>query len=286
MFTEFIDLARLGRNQWWRYLLGWMVILTGWVGGYFVGKLILSAWAEVDFIADSAMFKLVYWYIYSFIYHVNLGMLAMLVFILVVVRVLHQRPIRSIVTANAHLDWKRLTQGFGLYFLLLIAASVVEYLCAPSSLRFRINLPQLSGTASTALVGIITTATAEELFFRGYMLQGLGLLTRNRMVLASISGFLFMAAHAPLEESSNRLFLLSCFEMGFFLTIITLKSNGLELAIGMHIAHNLAADLIHWSTQYQPVYWTILFPLGAMIMYLLVFRRKAITYPETATSPG
>jgi len=152
----------------------------------------------------------------------------------------------------------------------------VDYNKLFSDQQFGIRLPRAADTLLTIPLQIVISATAEEMLFRGYLLQGLGLLTRNRVVLALIAGLIFMGAHMA-DPAIASLFLV--FEVGFFLAIITLKSNGLELAIGMHIAHNLAARLINYSTLYQPIYLPIFFPISAVIMYLVLSRRNPATNP-------
>ena len=91
-----------------------------------------------------------------------------------------------------------------------------------------------------------------------------------------------MSAHSELDRPSAMLFLLACFEIGFYLTLLTLKSNGLELAIGVHIAHNFTEKLIPHNPAFQPFSFTIFFPICAVIIYLIIFHRNRVAHPETA----
>lgn len=286
LFTEYIDQAKRGRNEWWRYLLGFIIILTCWTGAYILGDLITGSWADFHSATHSGILDGVHWYICRYLYKGHLGMLGMLASILLVVRLLHQRSMRSVFTIKDRADWKLLFLGFGFSFFFVITMRVVDHFCAATRSGFGVDLAQLAGRASTAMVGTIIGATAEEVLNRGYILQGLGLLTRNWLVLASTSGMLFMMGHVPMVGFGNYLFLLSSFEIGFFLAIATLKSNGLEFAIGMHIGHNLAGNLFLWSTRCSLVCWAIFFPICAMIIYFAAFRRTATTRAETATSQG
>lgn len=119
---QFIDLANTGRHQWWTFLLGWGLIVTAPAILYELGELTLR-----QALASSAIFSEIFWYIYRFTHDLNLGKLSILVSVFLVIRVLHQRPILSVLTANNRLNWKRFAQGFSLYLLfLLIAATVTE----------------------------------------------------------------------------------------------------------------------------------------------------------------
>ena len=84
--------------------------------------------------------------------------------------------------------------------------------------------------------------------------------------------------------------------MGFFLTLITLRDNGIELALGMHAANNLFAALFANYTvtalpspslftvqTLDPVYSLISLIVGTIVFYLIFFRP---TRSETAKLPG
>ena len=255
-----------------------MFISTCWVGACELSEFILTQ-ARVH----SEIFNSVFWHVYWLTHEVGLAKLSLIASVLLVVRVFHRRTLRSIITANSYVSLKNFALGFGVYFLFFsVAAVLTEYLIVGSG--FSMKLPSISPVSTImALVGIILCALAEELLYRGYMLQGLGLLTRNRILLALVSGFLFMAGHMPLNEARTMLFLLACFEMGFYLTLVTLKSNGLELAIGMHSAHNFALMLVPYPSAFQPIYFTILFPICAVIMYFTMFGRKPVSHSKSAT---
>jgi uncharacterized protein len=89
-------------------------------------------------------------------------------------------------------------------------------------------------------------ASTEELFFRGYLLQGVGLFSRNIWLLSIISGLLFMAPHFLNPEAAANYVLmgLGYFSMGAFLAYITLRDGRLELALGVHTANNLFTILL------------------------------------------
>ncbi len=288
MSTEFLDLAKIGRHQCRTYLLGWVFILILAEGRSRLKELIVCSGRDPQTAFDSGILERIYSQIYGLAGHVNFTALSIALCVFLVVRLLYQQPFRRILTANNRLNWKLLAQGFALYFLfLLVMATLTGYLVDGSSFLTGAELPHGSGTAAIGLIGgTILSAAAEEVFCRGYILQGLGLLTQNRILLASASGFLFAVHHLPLAGSNEMLFLLACFEIGFYLALLTLKSNGLELAIGMHSAHNFALTLTHHIRAYQMIHFTILFPISAVIMYLILFGRKTIQKPATQQSPN
>jgi membrane protease YdiL (CAAX protease family) len=282
---KFIDLARTGRHQWWTYLLGLSVILASGTGGSFIGEFVSNAWTKTYFYFQGCGRDAIYYFIGSIIYNLCLEKLAILLSISVVIRVLHRRPFRTLITPHDHISKKFLIQGFGLYFLFRAAAMLVDYAYLYPNMYLGTMLPLSLDAALMMPVGIIISALAEELLFRGYILQGLGLLTQNSILLAIINGLLFMWIHVT-SVGWNYTPLLQVFEIGFLFSIITLKSNGLELAIGVHAANNLVIRSFHCNAPCEPVvHWEILFPVIAVIIYVILFGRKPVSHSKSATGP-
>ena len=88
--------------------------------------------------------------------------------------------------------------------------------------------------------------SAEELLFRGHLLQALGLRTRRTWLLVGISALVFGAMHMANTEVGAGPALIFTYYVGFgaFLALITLRDNRLELAIGAHAANNLFVALV------------------------------------------
>lgn len=85
----------------------------------------------------------------------------------------------------------------------------------------------------------------EELFFRGYLLQGIGTLTQNRWILLLVPAIFFGLAHIgnPEVAKLGYGFLLMYIFFGISFGLIALLDDGLELVMGIHFANNLAAAL-------------------------------------------
>jgi hypothetical protein len=126
----------------------------------------------------------------------------------------------------------------------------------------------------------------EELFFRGYLLQGLGQLIQQPSILAAVNGLLFMLPHTlnPEVASGVVLTLLYYWAIGAFFTWLTLKENRLELALGVHAANNLFVALfvnfkgsalytpaLVMSNRLDPLYNLLSFIVMAGVFYLVVF---------------
>src|SRR5690606_24823077 len=86
----------------------------------------------------------------------------------------------------------------------------------------------------------------EEYLFRGYLMQGLGLLTKNKwfpLLFTSISFGLMHIANPEVGAYGMQV-MVFYIGTGLFLGIITLMDDGLELALGFHAANNLVAAVL------------------------------------------
>ncbi len=253
------------------------------MGGEYVDKVIPEIWADVCYSGYESTYSAICWVIYSLVMLPYIfGALGTLSSLFLVIWLLHARPFRSIVSSSDRVNWAYLIGGFGISLVIFSAAMLTDYFINYPTPLCGLQFPDEFHVMFITLPAVyIVASTEEELWFRGYLLPALGLLTRNRIVLASVNGFLFMLAHFW-NPGLRSCVLLSSFEIGFLCTVITLKSNGIELAVGIHIAFNMVSALISWSTPYvaaYSIYLPMLIPMCCFIIYLSVFRFKVIPNP-------
>jgi membrane protease YdiL (CAAX protease family) len=97
-----------------------------------------------------------------------------------------------------------------------------------------------------AIVLVPLQTSFEEYLFRGYLMQGIGVLCKNRWLPLIITSVTFGLLHIanPEIEKLGYILLVHYIGTGFFLGIITLMDEGLELALGFHAANNLFTALL------------------------------------------
>jgi uncharacterized protein len=280
--AEFIDISNQGRNRWWRYVVSILFILIFPTVMSVISVAVLAPNSTVDK-ATGSFIGIDSFYNYIL---VNLWFVFLFAAIFLVVRFEHKRPFVSLINRNQSVDWKKIGKSFGIFSALLFCGLVVDYFVAPETLQYRLDLGRFLWFAPTVLVLTPIQTTAEELFCRGYLLQMMALLTRNRVALVLVSGVLFMLPHLANPELASGFLtmVLYYFAVGGFLTVVTLKSNGLEVAMGVHAATNLFAALVvnyeNSALQTEPIFFCTVFdPLGslvsfcimAVVFYLLMF---------------
>jgi membrane protease YdiL (CAAX protease family) len=292
--TQFLDQVQLGQTGWFRYFFGLILILFFWLvlGSLFI--IIPLAWVMIDGNRETAvnletgLLSGVDPIINYIALNLSFGMLIVGVF--VVVRFVHERPFHSVITPLNNLNWRRLGQGFILWLLLVALSSGIEYLLNPDIYTVVFNPRRFFPFALVVLLLTPMQTTAEELFFRGYLLQATGHLGRNVWLLALVNGFLFMLPHLGNPELAADAILLPLFflSIGAFFAFITLRDNSAELAIGAHAANNLYAGLfanytnsalqtesILLVTELDAVFALIAFWITAVIFYAVLLRKSS-----------
>jgi uncharacterized protein len=269
----FIDLARIGRTDWWSATKGLLKILFCYVvlsiaaagaiiwwrrdlpaGGFDVLALlaVAAAWA--------------------------LGLRGALKS--------QARPFLSLVSAEARLRFDRCCLGAGLWLavslLWLVGGSLVLTTSTRGPSLGHLSWPHgtLLITTALCLALIPLQAAGEELVFRGWLTQTLGQFLRLRPLLLLIVATLFALAHGSLHGRYAFPFYLV---MSLGLSLLTLWDERLELAIGIHTAQNIMAVIsgaffaasAGRSTMlfnaFQVPWWSALVPAAQfLIVYLIV----------------
>ena len=148
----------------------------------------------------------------------------------------------DIASAAGKMRWKKLFAGAGLWFALLIAVEIVAALIHPGNYIFQFNAPRFFGLLIIALVVIPFQTWFEELFFRSYLMRGLGLLTHFRWIplVLTTAGFGLLHFSNP-EVKEFGFWGVMPFYIGFglFAGLIVILDDGIELSFGIHAANNI-----------------------------------------------
>ncbi|MBX7241661.1 MAG: CPBP family intramembrane metalloprotease [Bacteroidia bacterium] len=158
---------------------------------------------------------------------------------------LHLRDFQSLITPKATIDWQKIFFSFGVWFVLNLLLQGADYLIEPD-LVFQFNPLRFFLLIIISVCLIPLQTSLEEIFFRGYMLQGIGNLSVKPIVSLLITSVAFGAMHlANPEVTAMGTGLAMAYYIGFGLILgaITLLDNSLELALGFHAANNLFASV-------------------------------------------
>lgn len=128
-----------------------------------------------------------------------------------------------------------------LAFLLVAAVTLNGVLAIQTALAGRpFTVSPQDGFAGFLVAILLTSplqAAAEEVFFRGYLLQALGSLSANRWVGIVASAAVFALFHG----TQNAWLFASRFAFGILAGVLVVASGGLEAGIAAHVVNNVCA---------------------------------------------
>lgn len=284
-----------GFHEWWRYVAGAVIIFIIWQMGQIplIGAIMYKSYQDgIEMQAllspDNIMTVLpqnltFFLLLLSFV----IGFLG----IYFVVRFLHQQKILSSLTSRSKFDWRRFLFAFTLIGILIILTTLIDYYIQPDHYQLNFDWSSFLILAIIAILMVPIQTTFEEWFFRGYLMQGLGYIFKNRAVPFIATSLMFGLLHIanPEVQKLGYIIMINYVGVGFFLGIITLMDEGLELAAGFHAANNLVTALLvtaDWTAFNTPsilkdvsepeVTFDVLLPI--FILYPILILIMAKTY--------
>jgi membrane protease YdiL (CAAX protease family) len=299
--ATYLEAAKWGKYRGWRYVLGLVIILFAWliVGS---GASVLVAFA-LGGQADPSVLGPVEYYLF-----VMASFLCFLAGVLIAVSLVHRRHPRTLVTAREKINWRRVGHGFVAWLVpYCLIGGLGQYLFYPDTFSFNSDLLTFALFVLLALVLTAIQITTEELFFRGYVVQGASLIWSNRVFLAIAAAVIFTLPHLlnPEARAGGWLTIFSNYFLvpGLVWTAVSLIDGTTELAIGVHFANNIGGVLLFNITgtalpspalftisEYHAAYGAlsalVAVPLFLAIAYG-VFKRKTPTrFPEPPQDRG
>ena len=165
---------------------------------------------------------------------IHLGLAVLIPLSLALVRVVHQARPAYLLSVRPGFRWGYLAASAGV-------ALVVLNVVLAASTGFAIGELRPQADFAVFLVVIVLTsplqAAAEEFFFRGYLLQAFGSMTRTPWFGIVASAALFALFHG----TQNVPLFLDRFGFGLLAAVLVTRTGGLEAAIGAHVVNNVLA---------------------------------------------
>lgn len=236
----YIEQAYKSDYSFWKYLL---------IPGAFIGLMILNFLAiellnlDVDAIMQSEIKrKGSSRFLIEMLLPFAVGLIALFFW----VKFIHKQSITSLTTSRSLIDWKRVLFAFTLWGVITSIMIVVDYQLSPENYQWNFDANKFVILLLISVLLIPLQTSFEEYLFRGYLMQGLGILAKNRWVPLIITSVIFGLMHIanPEVEKIGYIIMIYYIGTGLFLGILTLMDEGLELALGFHAANNLITALL------------------------------------------
>ncbi|WP_046744832.1 CPBP family intramembrane glutamic endopeptidase [Kordia zhangzhouensis] len=238
----YIQQAYKGDNATWKVLLTSFLVLF-----IFIANIIMFFTSDIDTLEEmDKMYEMLpsnnFWLL------VNLSIFVFLLLMLFgLVVYLHQRSLVSLTTSRKKIDYKRIAFSFGLVFSLQIISFAIEYYMNPESIVFDFKPVSFIILVVLSLILFPFQIGLEEYIFRGFLMQQIGIVVKNRWFPLIVTSVAFGLLHSanPEVATMGGITMIFYIGTGLLLGIMTLMDEGLELALGFHFANNfLAATLV------------------------------------------
>lgn len=255
----FIIQAFKPNNYFGKYLLGSLIIILA----SFVGQLPLTIAIALKAFMRGGSMPTTNAQLYRFMDQNLMLFLLLMSFvfalagIVLVVKKYHHQAFIEVVTSRLKVDWKRILFSFFIWAIFSVATTLYAYYAAPQDYEVQFNLGKFLILCLIAIPMIPIQTSVEELVFRGYLMQGFGVLAKNKWFPLLMTSLIFGCMHLlnPEVEEMGPILSLYYIGTGLCLGIMTLMDDGAELALGFHAANNLTAALLitsDWSVLQTP----------------------------------
>ena len=158
------------------------------------------------------------------------------------IRFIHKRRMKSLVTANKRINWRRIVWSFGMFSAILIVTQLIDVVFNHGDYAWNhVSLKEYVPLVLITFLLVPIQTTTEELFFRGLLLQWVSKKVKKPILLAIIVGLMFSVGHFANPEMNKSIVLvgLDYIVAGFALTYIAINTKSLEITIGAHAANNM-----------------------------------------------
>lgn len=243
----YIEQGYKGRHESWRYIVGVLLIFAGWqiIGmiPLIVALVIKSIGRETMPMDIGGMYRLLGSNLFFFLMMLSFSFGLLATFIST--RFLHKQSIIALTTSRSKIDWKRVIYAFVVWAGLTFIILGIDIYLSPEDYQYNFKVGPFLTLCAIAFILVPLQTSFEEYFMRGYLMQGIGIMAGKRWVPLVITSTVFGLLHLfnPEVEKLGYGIMVYYIGTGFFLGIITLMDEGLELAIGFHAANNLVAAL-------------------------------------------
>lgn len=166
------------------------------------------------------------------------------------VKFIHGQSLTALTTSRKSIDWKRVFTMFVIWAAFSVIGILVGVYGAPENYEYNLNWEAFIPLVIVSLLLFPFQTSFEEYLLRGQLLQGLGILSKNRWVPLIVTSVLFGLLHSanPEVEKLGMQVMIFYIGTGFLLGAMTLLDEGLELALGFHAANNITAALLLTSS--------------------------------------
>lgn len=168
----------------------------------------------------------------------NLGITTLIAISAVLMIVVHRTHPRWSTSVVGRLRWRYLLACLGIAFVALNGVMLLSTLGGPA-----VSFTPQKGFGGFLVVIVLTSpiqAAAEEIFFRGYLMQALGSLVAQPWFGVVVSSVIFALFHG----TQNLPLFVDRLAFGLLAAMLVWRTGGLEAGIAAHVINNILAYVL------------------------------------------
>jgi len=116
-------------------------------------------------------------------------------FFYIAMRFIHKRSLISVITIKSKINWRRIFKGAALWVSILTIFTIITLFTDPGSYKFTFKPEPFVILLILSLIIFPVQASFEELFFRGYLMQGFGILSKKPIIPLLATSIIFASLH-------------------------------------------------------------------------------------------
>jgi membrane protease YdiL (CAAX protease family) len=245
-FQGYVDAAGEGRNAVWRTVLGWLLILLVWFLVVSLAVFGIGALLGMQHLVEPQR-------LFVRLTSSPIGVVAILISFLPIwpgvwlaLRLLHRRSLGTVLGAGQRLSWQDLMRGAAAACIASVPVEAATLAVDPSLQRSVIGIGEWLALVAPLTALILVQTSAEELTFRGYLLQSLAARFRSPLLWGVLPGLLFTLLHwdAAALPWMNAVKLIAIAVFAATATILVYRTGNLGAAMGVHLGMNFFGILI------------------------------------------
>ncbi|MDG1451428.1 MAG: CPBP family intramembrane metalloprotease [Polaribacter sp.] len=244
---NYIQQAYKGNNQWYHWIFTLILVFFGWqiIGVFPLSGVAFSYSSDMNEFANAAQNNFMTLGIDKnlFLFLIIISFISGLLTLIFGVKYIHRRTFKSLVTSRNLIDWKRFWFAFFTWGIIAIILTIVGIFMSPENYIWNFKPIPFFTLLAVSFLFLPFQTTFEELLFRGYLMQGIGTVVKNRWFPLIFTSVCFGLLHGanPEVEKLGAISMVFYIGTGFFYGIITLMDEGTELALGLHAINNIIA---------------------------------------------
>ena len=165
-------------------------------------------------------------------------------------RFVHRRRSTGVLGVGGSVSWRQFGRAFVTTMIVMVAATLVGLVFDPRIDRGPASLGTWAAYAPLFVILILLQTAAEEVFFRGYLVQTLASRFSRSLVWFGLPAILFTLLHWNGEVGTvmNLGALATIATFAVAATVLLVRTGNLGAAMGFHFANNIVALLFFSSS--------------------------------------